>query len=136
MSFSPDFQDKENRGNINQSELVDRDFSDVPVKDQRPLGEVKGQDSCTIPCDITVKLLRDEKQSICGKAFSDSLCLLAPSPSCVVQCVCFCVFRSAAAVFACVGTQQQKTDEGCEGGATESSGHPKQSGDEESLYIC
>uniref|UniRef100_A0A3Q4MGL6 Angiopoietin-like 5 n=1 Tax=Neolamprologus brichardi TaxID=32507 RepID=A0A3Q4MGL6_NEOBR len=41
------------------------DFADVPVKDQKPLGEVKGQDSCTIPCDITVKLLRDEKQSIC-----------------------------------------------------------------------
>ncbi|XP_039474571.1 angiopoietin-related protein 5 isoform X2 [Oreochromis aureus] len=61
------YADKENRGNINQSELVDRDFSDVPVKGQRPLGEVKGQDSCTIPCDITVKLLRDEKQSICGQ---------------------------------------------------------------------
>ncbi|CAI5643591.1 angiopoietin-related protein 5 [Oreochromis niloticus] len=69
------YADKENRGNINQSELVDRDFSDVPVKDQRPLGEVKGQDSCTIPCDITVKLLRDEKQSICGQLQQSLLAL-------------------------------------------------------------
>lgn len=57
---------------------------------------------------------------------------------CVLLCVC--VFRSAAAVFACVWTQQQKTDEGCDGGTTESSRHPKQSGDEESvkhlLSVC
>uniref|UniRef100_A0A3Q0R3V8 Angiopoietin like 5 n=1 Tax=Amphilophus citrinellus TaxID=61819 RepID=A0A3Q0R3V8_AMPCI len=54
------------RGNLNQSELVNQGFSDAPVKDQRSFGEVKGQNSCSIPCDITVKLLRDEKHSICG----------------------------------------------------------------------
>ncbi|MEQ2202519.1 hypothetical protein XENOCAPTIV_004893, partial [Xenoophorus captivus] len=29
--------------------------------------QAKGQDACSIPCDITVKLLRDEKHSICGE---------------------------------------------------------------------
>lgn len=59
--------DKGSNDNFNQSEVVDEDFSDAPVKGQKPLGEVKGRDTCSIPCDITVKLLRDEKHSICGQ---------------------------------------------------------------------
>lgn len=53
--------------NINQSETVNMDFSDAPFKGQKPLRGVKGQDTCSIPCDIAVKLLRDEKHSVCGQ---------------------------------------------------------------------
>uniref|UniRef100_G3QBM0 Angiopoietin like 5 n=1 Tax=Gasterosteus aculeatus aculeatus TaxID=481459 RepID=G3QBM0_GASAC len=45
-------------GYFSQSELVNEDLSDAPVK---------GQDTCSIPCDMTVKLLQDEKHSICGQ---------------------------------------------------------------------
>ncbi|XP_060910858.1 angiopoietin-related protein 5 [Labrus mixtus] len=56
----------ENIKQLNQSE-INEEFSDAPVKIQKPTGGVKGWDSCSIPCDITVKLLRDEKHSICGQ---------------------------------------------------------------------
>ncbi|XP_020508666.1 angiopoietin-related protein 5 [Labrus bergylta] len=56
----------ENIKQLNQSE-INVEFSDAPVKSQKPTGAVKGWDSCSIPCDITVKLLRDEKHSICGQ---------------------------------------------------------------------
>ncbi|XP_073335983.1 angiopoietin-related protein 5 [Pagrus major] len=56
--------DTGNSTDFNQSEIVNEDFSDAPVKGQKP---PKGRDTCSIPCDITVKLLRDEKHSICGQ---------------------------------------------------------------------
>ncbi|XP_033955313.1 angiopoietin-related protein 5 [Pseudochaenichthys georgianus] len=56
-----------NSANFNESDIVDEDFSDAPVKGQKVAGGVKGRDTCSIPCDITVKLLRDEKHSICGQ---------------------------------------------------------------------
>ncbi|XP_022070038.1 angiopoietin-related protein 5 isoform X1 [Acanthochromis polyacanthus] len=59
--------DKGNSGDFNQSEIGEEDFFDAPVKAQKPVGEVRGRDTCSIPCDITVKLLRDEKHSICGQ---------------------------------------------------------------------
>ncbi|XP_069001687.1 angiopoietin-related protein 5 [Embiotoca jacksoni] len=59
--------EKGNSDDFNQSEIVNEDFSDPPVKGQKPIGGVKGRDTCSIPCDITVKLLRDEKHSICGQ---------------------------------------------------------------------
>ncbi|XP_053702630.1 angiopoietin-related protein 5 isoform X1 [Synchiropus splendidus] len=43
------------------------DFPDSSAKPPKPVGEVRGRDTCSIPCDITVKLLRDEKHSICGQ---------------------------------------------------------------------
>ncbi|XP_068457088.1 angiopoietin-related protein 5 [Clinocottus analis] len=52
---------------FSQSEIVNEDLSDAPVKGQKLPGGGKGQDTCSIPCDITVKLLRDEKHSICGQ---------------------------------------------------------------------
>ncbi|KAL6098620.1 angptl5 [Pungitius sinensis] len=54
-------------GYFSQSEIVNEDLPDAPVKGQKLPGGVKGQDTCSIPCDITVKLLRDEKHSICGQ---------------------------------------------------------------------
>nr|XP_040038793.1 angiopoietin-related protein 5 [Gasterosteus aculeatus aculeatus] len=54
-------------GYFSQSELVNEDLSDAPVKGQKLPGGVKGQDTCSIPCDMTVKLLQDEKHSICGQ---------------------------------------------------------------------
>ncbi|XP_008425350.1 angiopoietin-related protein 5 [Poecilia reticulata] len=54
-------------GHLNQSEPVSEELSDSPVKDQRAFRQTKGHDACSIPCDITVKLLRDEKHSICGQ---------------------------------------------------------------------
>lgn len=59
--------DTGNSTNLNQSETVTEDFSDTPVKGQKLPGGVKGWDTCSIPCDITVKLLRDEKHSVCGQ---------------------------------------------------------------------
>ncbi|KAM7374348.1 hypothetical protein PAMP_007013 [Pampus punctatissimus] len=52
---------------FNQSELVSEDFSDAPVKGQEPSEGTKGHEICSIPCDIMVKLLRDEKHSVCGQ---------------------------------------------------------------------
>lgn len=66
VQFHLDSQDTGSSTDFNQSEIVNEDFSDAPVKGQKPLGGVKGRDTCSIPCDITVKLLRDEKHSICG----------------------------------------------------------------------
>ncbi|TNN63469.1 Angiopoietin-related protein 5 [Liparis tanakae] len=54
-------------GSFSQSEIVNEDLSDAPVKGQKHSGGVRGQDTCSIPCDITVKLLRDEKHSICSQ---------------------------------------------------------------------
>ncbi|XP_051258204.1 angiopoietin-related protein 5 [Dicentrarchus labrax] len=59
--------DTGNSTNFNQSEIVNEDFPDVPVKGHKSPGGVKGRDTCSIPCDITVKLLRDEKHSVCGQ---------------------------------------------------------------------
>ncbi|XP_023277160.1 angiopoietin-related protein 5-like [Seriola lalandi dorsalis] len=59
--------DTGNGTNFNQSEIEGEDFSDAPGKGQKLLGGVKGRDTCSIPCDITVKLLRDEKHSVCGQ---------------------------------------------------------------------
>ncbi|CAN9501337.1 unnamed protein product [Ophioblennius macclurei] len=54
-------------GSSNQSDVADEDILDAPAKGHKSFGEVKGRDTCSIPCDITVKLLRDEKHSICGQ---------------------------------------------------------------------
>ncbi|XP_071378072.1 angiopoietin-related protein 5 [Centroberyx affinis] len=51
---------------FNQAEILDEDFSEASVKIQKPLGGGKGREACSIPCDITAKLLRDEKHSLCG----------------------------------------------------------------------
>ncbi|XP_041657991.1 angiopoietin-related protein 5 [Cheilinus undulatus] len=56
-----------NSKHFNHSE-INEEVSDAPAKSQKAAaGGAKGWDSCSIPCDITVKLLRDEKQSICGQ---------------------------------------------------------------------
>ncbi|XP_026183302.1 angiopoietin-related protein 5 [Mastacembelus armatus] len=59
--------DTGNNTNFNQSEIVNADFSDAAFKGQKPHRGVKDRDTCSIPCDITVKLLRDEKHSVCGQ---------------------------------------------------------------------
>lgn len=69
VAFRP--QNKTKHDHLNQSEILPEDFSDIPVKTQKPPAEGKGQDTCSIPCDITLRLLRDEKHSLCGK-----VCLL------------------------------------------------------------
>lgn len=60
------YQDTGDGTNFSQSETED-DFLDARVKDQKPAGGFKNWGTCSIPCDVTVKLLRDEKHSICGK---------------------------------------------------------------------
>nr|XP_057934305.1 angiopoietin-related protein 5 isoform X2 [Doryrhamphus excisus] len=54
---------------LNQSEAeVHQDVSHAPVIPQQGEGGgVGGRDTCSIPCDVTVRLLRDEKYSICGQ---------------------------------------------------------------------
>lgn len=59
--------DTGNSANFNESEIINEDFSDTPDKGEKLPRGVKGRDACSIPCDITVKLLRDEKHSICGQ---------------------------------------------------------------------
>ncbi|XP_034033337.1 angiopoietin-related protein 5 [Thalassophryne amazonica] len=51
----------------NHSKTLNEDVSNTPVKSQRQFKGDKGQETCAIPCDITVKLLRDEKHSVCGQ---------------------------------------------------------------------
>ncbi|XP_029924965.1 angiopoietin-related protein 5 [Myripristis murdjan] len=50
---------------FNQSEILNEDSSQAHVKTQKPLRGVKGQEACSMPCDVTAKLLRDEKHSLC-----------------------------------------------------------------------
>ncbi|XP_068601056.1 angiopoietin-related protein 5 [Brachionichthys hirsutus] len=59
--------DTGNSADLNTSEPVIEDFTDAPAKAQKTHGGVKGRNTCSIPCDITVKLLRDEKHSVCGQ---------------------------------------------------------------------
>ncbi|XP_033834544.1 angiopoietin-related protein 5 isoform X1 [Periophthalmus magnuspinnatus] len=54
----------ENSSHSNHSETLN---DDVPIKPPKSTVGAKGWDTCSIPCDITVKLLRDEKHSICGQ---------------------------------------------------------------------
>lgn len=91
------YQDTGDGTNFNQSETED-DFSDARVKDQKPAGGFKNWGTCSIPCDVTVKLLRDEKHSICGKKnfFFFMLTLSLTSSLAVAQhvhtfvCACVC----------------------------------------------
>ncbi|XP_008330923.1 angiopoietin-related protein 5 isoform X2 [Cynoglossus semilaevis] len=59
--------DTEKSTHYKQSEEVSEDFPEAPVKEPTAAGGVRGRDTCSIPCDITVKLLRDEKHSVCGQ---------------------------------------------------------------------
>ncbi|XP_076024720.1 angiopoietin-related protein 5 [Genypterus blacodes] len=52
---------------MNQSEALSEEFPDVPTKTPKPSGRMKSRDACSIPCDITAKLLRDDKHSLCGQ---------------------------------------------------------------------
>lgn len=88
------YQDTGDGTNFNQSETED-DFSDARVKDQKPAGGFKNWGTCSIPCDVTVKLLRDEKHSICGKKnillpdiVSDVI--ITCCSACTFVCVCLC----------------------------------------------
>ncbi|KAM4547272.1 angiopoietin-related protein 5 [Fundulus diaphanus] len=54
-------------GRLNQSETASEELSDAPVKGQKAFRQAKDHDACSIPCDIAVKILRDEKHSICGQ---------------------------------------------------------------------
>lgn len=56
--------DTGNSSFFNNSEIVN---DEAPVKSPKSTVGAKGWDTCSIPCDITVKLLRDEKHSICGQ---------------------------------------------------------------------
>ncbi|XP_029030476.1 angiopoietin-related protein 5 [Betta splendens] len=67
LTLGPRCTVTENITSFNQSESVGEEFSEAPVKGHKPVRGVKGRDTCSIPCDITVKLLRDEKHSVCGQ---------------------------------------------------------------------
>lgn len=124
-------QDTGDGTNLNQSETED-DFSDARVKDQKPAGGFKNWGTCSIPCDVTVKLLRDEKHSICGKNFLLSCwhCFWRHHYLLLSVYVCLCVSTcsSVAAVSAGVRSQHPQTDQGRDGGAAAGTGHPEQSG--------
>lgn len=135
--FCLDFQETGNSANFNESDIVDEDFSDAPVKGQKIAGGVKGRDTCSIPCDITVKLLRDEKHSICGEKKIIFLCVIVSSIIVIVVqnvCVCLCVCRPVTADSVGVWTQHPEADQRRDGGAAEGSGHPQQSGKMESSF--
>ncbi|XP_056449708.1 angiopoietin-related protein 5 isoform X1 [Gadus chalcogrammus] len=52
----------------NQSDVIIADLLEVASSKtpKSPVGG-KGQDVCSIPCDVTAKLLRDDKNSLCGQ---------------------------------------------------------------------
>lgn len=54
------------KGSSNQSEIHNEDFPEAAMKMLKSLKGGKGQEVCSIPCDVTAKLLRDEKHSVCG----------------------------------------------------------------------
>lgn len=88
------FQVTENGKVFNQSEEISEKLSDAPARDPKRSGGVKGWDTCAIPCDVTVKLLQDEKHSICGKTrFSWWSCYhwVFVQCMCLCACVCLCV---------------------------------------------
>ncbi|XP_013858631.1 angiopoietin-related protein 5 [Austrofundulus limnaeus] len=73
LPLSPAIQG--NGSNLNQSEIANEDLTTPQARGQKPLKEVKNKDACSIPCDITAKLLRDEKHSICGQLQQSLLAL-------------------------------------------------------------
>ncbi|XP_061596850.1 angiopoietin-related protein 5 isoform X2 [Cololabis saira] len=58
---------KGNGANLSLPELIVQDVSDASAKEQKPPGEDKRRDACSVPWDIAIKLLRDEKHSVCGQ---------------------------------------------------------------------
>lgn len=59
------FQDTRQDPGLNLSAAEGEDSP--PAKEQKASGGLKNWGTCSIPCDVTIKLLRDEKHSICGK---------------------------------------------------------------------
>lgn len=59
-------QDTGEGADLNRSDTEGEDPSS-PAKEQKAAGGLKNWGTCSIPCDVTIKLLRDEKHSICGK---------------------------------------------------------------------
>eukprot|EP00066_Takifugu_rubripes_P020666 XP_011609932.1 PREDICTED: angiopoietin-related protein 5 [Takifugu rubripes] len=57
----------ENGKLFNQSGEAEEQLSDAPAVDPKRSAGVKGRDTCAIPCDITIKILQDEKHSICAQ---------------------------------------------------------------------
>ncbi|KAK6317643.1 hypothetical protein J4Q44_G00130430 [Coregonus suidteri] len=51
---------------LKQSETLAEDFPEASVRTDKPLGVRHGREACTIPCDVTAKMLREEKHSLCG----------------------------------------------------------------------
>ncbi|KAL0994991.1 hypothetical protein UPYG_G00130340 [Umbra pygmaea] len=50
---------------LNQSQTLAENFTSV--RNHKTLVMGRGQEVCTIPCDLTAKMIRDEKHSICGQ---------------------------------------------------------------------
>ncbi|XP_075887532.1 angiopoietin-related protein 5 [Nelusetta ayraudi] len=50
---------------FNRSDTEGEDSS--PAKEQKAAAGLKNWGTCSIPCDVTIKLLRDEKHSICAQ---------------------------------------------------------------------
>ncbi|XP_028976842.1 angiopoietin-related protein 5 [Esox lucius] len=51
----------------NQSETLAENFPETSARSHKPLGAGQGREGCTIPCDVTAKMLQEEKHSLCGQ---------------------------------------------------------------------
>lgn len=124
-------QDTAEDADLNLSATEGEDSS--PAKEQKVAGGLKNWGTCSIPCDVTIKLLRDEKHSICGK----NVCF-SHGESCqrrLFKTLSVFVCSSVAAFSAVVRTQHPQTHPGCDGGAAAGAGHPQRSS-EVGLFTC
>ncbi|XP_056141301.1 angiopoietin-related protein 5 [Lampris incognitus] len=58
--------DKGDSTTLTQSKILNQEFAEATGRDQKHFEGGNGRETCSIPCDITAKLLRDEKHSFCG----------------------------------------------------------------------
>ncbi|XP_062342176.1 angiopoietin-related protein 5 [Osmerus eperlanus] len=66
LNISTERTDTESRTSLNQSEADTDEFSETLVKNHKAPAGGRGREGCSVPCDITAKLLREEKHSLCG----------------------------------------------------------------------
>lgn len=125
--------DKKKISNFPQDIVEDADLNlsategedSTPAKEQKAAGGLKNWGMCSIPCDVTIKLLRDEKHSICGKNGCPARCESRQRR--LFRMLSVYIRSSVAAISAVVRAQHPQTHPGCDGGAAASAGHPQRS---------
>ncbi|KAJ7997513.1 hypothetical protein DPEC_G00229800 [Dallia pectoralis] len=64
---------------LNHSETLAEGFPESSARSHNHRGAGQGPEACTIPCDVTAKMLREEKHSMCGKHIISAILFYHPS---------------------------------------------------------